>query len=215
MKPIKLYTFWRSSASYRVRIVLNLKKLTYESVLIHFRKEGGQHRKPDFLAMNPQGLLPVLQEGDWSLSQSLAIAEYLEEIHPEPALLPDDPRDRAEVRALAQIVACEIHPLNNLRVLAYLREKLGQDDTGIHDWYAHWVDISFEALEARLNAVAGTYCFGDDITLADVCLVPQLYNARRFDVDLAPYPNIERIDKSLNDIQAFIDATPESQPDAE
>ena len=215
MKPIKLYTFWRSSAAYRVRIVLNLKGLTYESVPIHFRKEGGQHRKPDFLAINPQGLLPVLQEGDWHLSQSLAIAEYLDEVYPEPALLPGNPRDRAEVRALAQIIACEIHPLNNLRVLGYLRERLGQDDSGINEWYAHWVDINFVALEARLNVVAGNYCYGDEITLADVCLVPQVYNARRFNVELTPYPNIERIDKTLNELQGFADAAPERQPDSE
>ncbi len=215
MKPIKLYTFWRSSAAYRVRIVLNLKGLTYESIPIHFRKEGGQHRKPDFLAINPQGLLPVLQEGDWHLSQSLAIAEYLDEVYPEPALLPGNPRDRAEVRALAQIIACEIHPLNNLRVLGYLRERLGQDDSGINEWYAHWVDINFVALEARLNVVAGNYCYGDEITLADVCLVPQVYNARRFNVELAPYPNIERIDKSLSELQAFADAAPERQADSE
>lgn len=215
MKPIKLYTFWRSSAAYRVRIVLNLKGLTYESVPIHFRKDGGQHQTPDFLAMSPQGLLPVLQEDDWHLSQSLAIAEYLNETHPEPALLPDGPRARAEVRALAQIIACEIHPLNNLRVLGYLRQQLGQDDAGINDWYRHWVNISFTALEARLMIVAGKFCFGDEITLADVCLVPQVYNALRFNVDLTPYPNIERVDKALNELRAFADAAPEKQPDSE
>jgi len=215
MKPIKLYTFWRSSAAYRVRIVLNLKELTYESVPIHFRKDGGQHRSPDFLVINPQGLLPVLQEEDWHLSQSLAIAEYLNETHPEPALLPGDPRARAEVRALAQIIACEIHPLNNLRVLGYLRKQLGQDDAGINDWYSHWVNINFAALEARLKIVAGNYCYGDEISLADVCLVPQVYNARRFNVDLNPYPNIERIDKSLNQQSAFADAAPENQADSE
>jgi len=205
-KPLKLYTFWRSSAAYRVRIVLNLKALTYESVPIHFRKDGGQHRAPDFLAMNPQGLLPVIVEDDWHLSQSLAIAEYLNEIHPEPPLLPGDPRARAEVRSLAQIIACEIHPLNNLRVLDYLRNQLEQDDSSVNEWYSHWVGINFEALEARLRTTAGNYCFGDEITLADACLVPQVYNARRFGVALKPYPTIERIDKALNDLPAFIDA---------
>jgi len=211
----KLYTFWRSSAAYRVRIVLNLKGLDYESVPVHFRKEGGQHRKPDFLALNPQGLLPVLQEGDWSVSQSLAIAEYLDEVHPEPPLLPGDPKCRAEVRAMAQIVACEIHPLNNLRVLGYLREHLGQDDARVNDWYVHWVTISFDALEARLNEFAGLFSYGDNVSLADICLVPQVYNARRFEVDLAPYPNIERIDMACNELTAFTDAAPEQQPDAE
>ncbi len=211
----KLYTFWRSSAAYRVRIVLNLKGLDYESVPVHFRKEGGQHRKPDFLALNPQGLLPVLQEGDWSIAQSLAIAEYLDEVHPEPPLLPSDPRSRAEVRAMAQIVACEIHPLNNLRVLGYLRERLGQDDAGVNDWYAHWVTISFAALEARLSKFSGNFCFGDNVGLADVCLVPQVYNARRFKVDLGPYPNIERIDTACNELSVFADAAPEQQPDAD
>jgi len=213
--PIQLYTFWRSSAAYRVRIVLNLKALAYESIPIHFRKDGGQHRTPDFLAMNPQGLLPVLQEDDWQLSQSLAITEYLDEIHPEPPLLPGNPRARAEVRALAQIIACEIHPLNNLRVLGYLRKQLGQDDSGVNEWYRHWVNISFEALEARFRKNAGIYSYGDEITLADVCLVPQVYNARRFKVDLTPYPNIERIDQSLNELPAFFNAAPEQQPDSE
>lgn len=215
MKTLKLYTFWRSSASYRVRIVLNLKNLTYESVPISFSKEGGQHHKPDFRMINPQGLLPVLQEEDWYVSQSMAIAEYLDEVYPEPALLPVDPRSRAEVRALAQIVACEIHPLNNLRVLGYLRQHFGQDDSGIKDWYAHWVNINFEALEVRLHDVAGRCCYGDEVTLADICLVPQVYNARRFSIDLTMYPNIERIDKFLNELPAFSDAAPERQLDAE
>ena len=198
-----------------MRIALNLKRLDYESIFIHLRKEGGQHRKPEFLAKNPQGLLPVWEESGWTLNQSLAIIEYLDETHPEIPLMPKAPRDKAEVRALSQMIACEMHPLNNLRVLAYLRHELGCDQEALNAWYRHWVELGFDALETQLQQTAGEYCFGDSPGLVDCCLVPQVYNARRFDADLAAYPIIERIDRRLNELDACIQAAPENQPDAE
>lgn len=210
-----LYTFWRSSASYRVRIALNLKGLDYTSVPIHFRKEGGQHRKPEFLTKNPQGLLPVWEEADWSLAQSLAIMEYLDETHPSAPLLPEDVKARADVRAMAQIIACEIHPLNNLRVMSYLKKQMGQSENQVNQWYQHWVTLGFEALEACLQRTAGEYCYGDQITIADCCLAPQVYNAQRFNCDLSPFPKLSQINNSLNLLEAFQDAAPENQPDAE
>lgn len=210
-----LYTFWRSSASYRVRIALNIKGLPYEAVPIHFRKEGGQHRKPEFLAKNPQGLLPVWEEGDWALNQSLAIMEYLDEAYPDTPLIPKDIKARSEVRALSQVIACEMHPVNNLRVLNYLKQELGHEQEQINEWYRHWCTLGFETLEPILERTAGTYCFGDTLTLADCCLVPQVYNARRFECDLSPYPNVVRIDAVLNKLEAFSQAAPENQPDAE
>ena len=210
-----LYTFWRSSASYRVRIALNLKGLDYNPALIHFRKEGGQHRKPEFLAKNPQGLVPVWEEGDWALNQSLAIIEYLDETNPDVPLIPQDAKARAEVRAMAQVIACEMHPVNNLRVLMYLKNTMGLEQEQVDDWYRHWCTLGFETLEPLLEKKAGKYCFGDDITLVDCCLVPQLYNARRFNTDLSNFPNVVRIDKALNELDAFIKAAPENQPDAE
>lgn len=209
-----LYTFWRSSASYRVRILLNLKGLDYTAVPIHFRKEGGQHRKPEFLAKNPQGLLPLWEEGDWTLAQSLAIMEYLDEIHPTPPMLPENTRSRAEVRAMAQVIACEIHPLNNLRVMGYLKQQMGQSEDQVKEWYQHWVALGFEAVEADLKQTAGKYCHGDKITMADCCLVPQVYNALRFDCDMSPYPAIVRINGALNLLDAFKKSAPEMQPDA-
>lgn len=212
---MKLYTFFRSSAAYRVRIALNLKQLNYTSIPIHFRKDGGQHKSPEFLAINPQGLLPVLQDGDVTLNQSLAIIEYLDEVYPDKALLPKNPIDKAKVRAMAQMVACEIHPLNNLRVMGYLKNNLQQDDNSVNQWYQHWVELGFEAFEATVVSKRGKYCFGDEITLADICLVPQIYNALRFNCDMEPYPNLYRIYVELNSIAAFRDAAPEVQPDAE
>jgi maleylacetoacetate isomerase len=211
----KLYTFWRSSASYRVRILLNLKGLDYTAVPIHFRKEGGQHRKPGFLTKNSQGLLPVWEDDDWSLSQSLAIMEYLDEMHPAPPLLPANAKARAEVRAISQAIACDIHPLNNLRVMAYLKQQMGQSEDQVKDWYQHWVALGFDALETDLKQTAGEYCYGDQITIADCCLVPQVYNAQRFDCDMVQYPTIRRINETLNMMEAFQKATPENQSDAD
>jgi maleylacetoacetate isomerase len=213
---MKLYTFFRSSASYRVRIALNLKGIAYEAVPVHFRRHGGEHRSAEFLQMSPQGLLPVLEDDGEVLTQSLAIIEYLDAKHPEPRLLPSEPLARARVQALAQIVACEIHPLNNLRVLEYLRAELKADEAAVRGWYQHWVALSFAPLEAQVRALSGgRYCFGAAVSLADVCLVPQMYNARRFDCDLTPFPTLARITAGLEQEEAFASAAPEQQPDAE
>ncbi len=210
----KLYTYFRSSASYRVRIALALKGLEYESVFVHL--PSGQQKGADYLATNPQGLTPSFETDDGAtLTQSLAILEYLDETHPEPPLLPADALGRARVRAMAQVVACEMHPLNNLRVLRYLKDPLGQDQDAIDGWYGHWVAAGFAALEAMVTEFGGAdgYCYGDAVSLADLCLAPQMWNARRFECDLAPYPRLVEIDRRLNEIPAFTIAAPENQPD--
>ncbi len=214
---LRLYSYWRSSAAYRVRIALGLKGLAYELRPVHLVRDGGEQRRPDYLALNPQGLVPVLDHDGVVLSQSLAIIEYLEEVFPDLPLLPADTAERARVRSLAQIVACEIHPLNNLRVMNYLKGPLGMSAEAASDWYRHWLSEGFEAFERRLEAEpeTGRYCHGDQPGLADACLVPQVYNARRFDIALSPYPRIEAIDAACLALPAFRDATPEQQPDAE
>ena len=212
---MKLYTYFRSSAAYRVRIALALKGLAYDSAPVHLVRDGGQQHRPDYLAVNPQGLVPALVDGGRVITQSLAILEYLEEKHPKPALLPRDPAQRAQVRAACLAIACDIHPLNNLRVLNYLRQTLGQDETAVSTWYAHWIAAGFEGLEKSLQASAGAYCFGDTVTLADVCLVPQMANARRFKVDVTPCPLLSAICDRLGALPAFQQAVPENQPDAE
>jgi len=212
---MELYTYFRSSAAFRVRIALNLKGLAVRAHTVHLRK--GEHRGADYLGVNPQGLLPTLIVDGHRLTQSLAILEYLEERHPRPALLPGDALGRARVRALADLVACEIHPLNNLRTLAYLRSHLGQDEAGIATWYRHWIADGLEKLEAALtqDGGAGIYCHGDQPTIADCCLVPQIFNARRFDSDLKPFPTIMRIFGACMELDAFQRAQPSAQPDAE
>ena len=212
---MELYTYFRSSAAFRVRIALNLKGLSYRAHTVHLRKS--EHREADYLALNPQGLLPTLIVDGHRLTQSLAILEYLEERHPRPALLPGDALARARVRALADLVACEIHPLNNLRTLEYLRRQLDQDEAGIATWYRHWIADGLEKLEAALTQddVAGTYCHGDHPTIADCCLVPQIFNARRFDSDLTPFPVTMRIFDACMKLDAFQRAQPSAQPDAE
>jgi maleylacetoacetate isomerase len=212
---MKLYTFYRSSAAFRVRIALNLKGLTYESVPKHLRH--AEHRKTEYLAINPQGLVPVLEHDGAVLTQSLAIIEYLDERFPTPPLLPRTPAERAQVRAMAQAIACEIHPLNNLRVLDYLREVLGQDDDGVNRWYRHWIAEGLRPLEelVRRQSGDGQYCFGNAVSLADVLLVPQMYNARRFKCDLTPFPTLVKISAHLEQLAAFAAARPEAQPDAE
>lgn len=211
---MKLYDYFRSSAAYRVRIALNLKGLDAEREYVHLVRDGGAHRKADYLAHNPQGLVPALKLDDATvLTQSLAIMEYLEEMHPEPAILPGDAQGRAKVRALAQIVACDIHPLNNLRVLNYLKAPLGHDQDTVNTWYRHWIATGFEALEQMIGT--GGFCYGSSPGMADICLVPQVFNARRFDVDLTPYPGIVAVDARCAGLEAFDRAQPASQPDAE
>jgi maleylacetoacetate isomerase len=211
---VKLYSYFRSSAAYRVRIAFNLKGLSYETVPIHLQKEGGQHLKPDYRAVNPQMRVPTLKlDSGELLTQSLAIIEYLDEVHPQPPLLPRDPADRAKVRALAQLIACDIHPVNNLAPLRYLKNELGQEQTRIDAWYHHWVLAGFDALEAMVRP--GPYAFGADVTLADICLVPQVANARRLQVPLERFPKIVAIDAACATLPAFEKARPENQPDAE
>lgn len=214
---MKLYSYFRSSAAYRVRIALNLKGLEYETVPVHLLKDGGQQRSEAYRALNPTGLVPTLVDGDAAIGQSMAILEYLEETHPEPALLPSDAPGRARVRAIAQAIACDIHPLNNLRVLQYLKRGLGVDDAAKDAWYRHWVDVGLTAVEAMLagSPYTGRYCHGDQITLADVLLAPQVYNARRFDCDLSAMPVITRIVEACSQLDAFVRAEPARQPDAE
>jgi len=212
---MKLYGYWRSSAAYRVRIALALKGLTYEHAGVHLAK-GEQHR-PEYAAVNPQQLVPVLRDGERLLYQSVAIIEYLEETHPQPRLLPADAAERSRVRSLAQIVACEIHPLNNLRVLNYLTGQLGISEEQKLTWYRYWVTTGFAALEERLarEPWTGRFCHGDTPGLADVALVPQIANARRFKVDLTPFPLIRRIGDECVKLEAFQKAAPENQPDAD
>ncbi|MCY1236257.1 Maleylpyruvate isomerase [compost metagenome] len=214
---LKLYSYFRSSASFRVRIALELKGLPYEYVPVHLLKEGGQQLKPEFRAVNPDGLVPALADDGNVLQQSLAIVEYLDEVHPEPKLLPGTALDRAYVRGLAQEIACEIHPLNNLRVLKYLKHQVGVTDEVKDAWYRHWIELGFESLQANLarGGKAGRFCLGDTPTLADICLVPQVFNAQRFNVDVSRYPTIAKIYEACMEMEAFQKAEPKSQPDAE
>jgi maleylpyruvate isomerase len=211
---MKLYGYFRSSAAYRVRIAMNLKGLSYDHTSIHLRK--GDQRSATYLQVNRQGLVPALIVDDAVLVQSMAICEYLEEKHPSPALLPKDPLGRARVRGMAQAIACEIHPVNNLRVLSYLGDAMGQDEAGRDRWYKHWIAEGFEGLEAMLRGLAtGRFCHGEAPTLADCFLVPQVANARRFNCDLSAFPTIQRIDAACNTLKAFQDAAPQNQPDSE
>ncbi|ENO91959.1 MAG TPA: maleylacetoacetate isomerase [Thauera sp.] len=214
---MRLYTYFRSSAAYRVRIALGLKGLAYDAVPVHLVRGGGEHRQPAYLQLNPAGLVPALEDGGEVLGQSLAIIEYLEEVHPRPALLPQAPLDRARVRAIALAIACDIHPINNLRVLQYLGEVLGAADSQKTDWYRHWVLAGLGAVEALLagDRRTGDFCHGDVPGLADCCLVPQVFNARRFGCDLSTMPNIVRIAANCETIEAFRLAAPGNQPDAE
>jgi len=211
---VKLYGYFRSSAAYRVRIAMNLKKVPHETAFIHLTKNGGAQFSDEFRTINPQKRVPALTLSTGEvLLQSLAIIEYLDEVYPEPALLPTDPIERAQVRAFAQIIACDIHPLNNLVALNYLKGPLKHDQATADEWYRHWVVQGFEALEALIKP--GPYAFGTHVSLADICLVPQVFNARRFKVDLAKYPKIAAVDAACNKLPAFEKAKPENQPDAE
>ena len=213
---MKLHGYFRSSATYRVRIALNLKGLAAEAVVVDLRAPASAQHAPQFRALNPHGLIPVLTDGAHTLTQSLAIIEYLEETHPEPPLLPRAAAARAQVRSLALAVACDIHPLNNLRVLDYLRSPLGHDEAAISAWYAHWIAVGFTALEEQARRLSGDdrHLYGTSVTLADVCLVPQMYNAQRFRCDLEPYPTLRAICAHLESLPAFARAAPQAQPDA-
>ena len=211
---MKLYTYFRSSAAFRVRIALNLKGLAYAPQFVHLAK--GEHRKPDYAEVNAQALVPTLVLDDGTrLNQSLAIIEYLDEKHPQPPLVPSNPLERARVRALSLLVACEIHPLNNLRVLQHLKRQLGQNEEQVNSWYRHWVADGLQKFEAELKNGAGRFCHGDAPTMADCCLVPQIFNAKRFQCDLAPYPATLRAFEACMKLEAFDRAQPSRQPDAE
>jgi maleylpyruvate isomerase len=207
---MRLYDYWRSTAAYRVRIALHMKGLDVEQIPIDLRA-GGQAAE-DYLAINPQGLVPFFQDGDLGIGQSLAIIDYLEETHPEPPVLPKDPADRAKVRAIAQIIACDIHPLNNLRVMQYLERDLGADQLKRLIWYHRWLADGFKAVEAIVKATPGAFCYGDEPTLADICLAPQVYNAKRYEFDLGPFPTIRTIADRCHKIEAFAKAAPQHQP---
>lgn len=212
---LKLHNYYLSSASFRVRIALNLKGLSYEYVSHHLRR--AEHRTADFLSINPHGLVPALELGHGDvLTQSVAMMEYLEEVYPEIPLLPADAMGRARVRAIVNAVACDIHPLNNLRVLNYLKGPLGHSQDEVDLWYRHWVVTGFGPLEQDLagSPHTGRFCHGDSPTLADAVLVPQIFNARRFNVDLTPYPTITRILEACMALPAFADAAPDQQPEA-
>jgi maleylpyruvate isomerase len=214
---MKLYTFFRSSASYRVRIALNLKGLDYEQAPIHLRRGGGEQLKPAYRVINPQALVPALEDDGRILSQSLAIIEYLEERYPKPPLLPSDAADRALVRSMALLIACEVHPIQNLRVLNHLKSDHQQSDDDTIRCARHWINLGFSALDEMVNSrsAQGEFCFGKTPTMADLCLVPQLANARRFGVDLASHPKLLAIEAACISLPAFAKAAPERQPDAE
>ena len=207
---MRLYTYFRSSAAYRVRIALNLKGVAYEAVPVNLLK--GEQRQEGYRAVNPQQRVPSLDTGGATLIQSPAILEYLDEAYPEPPLLPAGAANRARVRAVASLIACDIHPLNNSGVLSYLKTRLGHDQAAADEWYAHWVREGFDAVEALIEP--GPYAFGSRVTLADVYLVPQVFNARRFNVPLDAYPKIAAVDEACAALTAFQDAAPANQPDA-
>jgi maleylacetoacetate isomerase len=200
-----------------VRIALNIKVLSYEQVPIHLRRGGGEQLGAAYKVINPQALLPALDDNGKILTQSLAIIEYLDETHPTPPLLPSGPADKALVRSMAMVIACEVHPIQNLRVLNYVKATYNQTDAQVNQWAQHWIDLGLSALEPMIVAQPkrGKFCFGDTPTLADICLIPQLGNARRYGCDLSKYPTILEIEKSCMALPAFADAAPEKQPDAE
>ena len=210
---LQLFGYWRSSASFRVRLVLQLKGLGYEQHPVNLRQ--GEQKEKAYRRVNPQGLVPFLIDGDVQLGQSVAIMEYLDETYPAYPLMPSAPEERARVRQIVNMIACDTHPLNNLRVLNYLEQELGQSKTARDAWYRHWIDETFTALEQLLMTTAGVYCVGNEVTLADCMLVPQVYNARRFNMTLDDYPTIARIVANCEQLQAFVKAAPANQPDAQ
>ena len=211
---MKLYTYFRSSAAFRVRIALNLKQLPHEMQSIHLTRDGGRQWSPQYRAINPQARVPALALSTGEvLTQSLAIIEYLDEVYPEPPLLPADAVQRAQVRAAAQLIACDIHPLNNTAVLNYVKGTIGLDQAATEAWYRNWILLGFEALEAMIKP--GPYSFGTHVSVADICLVPQVFNARRFKVPLDEFPKLLAVEAACMKLPAFDKARPENQPDAE
>lgn len=211
---MKLYGYWRSSAAYRVRIALNLKQLECEHESVHLVKEGGQQHHPDYVALNPMELVPTLVDGEVTLNQSLAILDYLDAKYPQVPLLPAELNDNVQAKAIAYDIACDIHPLNNLRVLQYLTGELGQTEETKVAWYHHWIDVGFSALDKKLEKTAGQFCYKDQVSWADICLIPQVYNAKRFNMDISKYPTIKRIADNCGQLDAFVQAEPENQADA-
>jgi maleylpyruvate isomerase len=214
---MKLYTYFRSSAAYRVRIALNLKGLEYDAIPVHLLRDGGEQLQEQYRSINPSGLVPAFQDEYITLTQSMAILEYLEDAHPQVPIMPKDAAERARVRELAQIIACDIHPVNNLRVLRYLVHELGVSEEQKAEWYRHWLVGGLEVLEKHLarDPSAGPLCHGHTPTIADCCLVPQIFNAQRHGIDVSIYPNIARINAQCIEIPAFVAAHPSNQPDAE
>ena len=213
---MKLYSYWRSTAAYRVRLALIVKGIAYETVSVSLLPGQAVHRQDEYRSRNPQMLVPYLEDGDFGVGQSQAILEYLEETSPATPLLPDSAKQRAAVRSFCNSICCDIHPLNNLRVLMYLKEELGVSDEQRNSWYANWIHEGFRAAEitAVEHADDGPFVFGETVSLADCCLIPQIYNARRFDVSLDDYPQLVAIDAHCNSLSDFAEAIPESQPDA-
>ncbi|MGI9274021.1 MAG: maleylacetoacetate isomerase [Endozoicomonas sp.] len=207
---MKLYSYFRSSAAYRVRIALNIKGLHCQQVPVNLLK--AEQQSDDYLEKNPQGLVPALDVDEGLLTQSLAILEWLEEHYPDPAFLPRDSWEKAQVRSMAYAISCDIHPLNNLRVLKYLQSELNVSDDNKNDWYAHWISKGFTAIEQQLGDVP--FCFGEHPTMADICLIPQVFNALRFNVPMEPFPKINAIYQRCNELEAFLHASPEQQPDS-
>lgn len=210
---MKLYTYYRSSSSFRVRIALNWKGIAYQPAFVHLAK--GEQNEAGHLARNPQGLVPVLDDGGTVVAQSVAIIEYLEEKFPAKPLLPKDPAGRAQVRSLVNLIACDIQPLNNLKVLKYLAGPLKQPKAAVDDWYRHWIALNFAALEEKVARLGQGYCFGGGVTMADCFFIPQIWNARRFDTDLSPFPLLLKVEEALYQLPAFEKAKPENQPDFE
>lgn len=209
---MKLYDYFRSTASYRVRIALNIKNISYEKLTVHLINHGGEQHHPNYLKLNPQGLVPTLDENGHIINQSLAIIDYLDEINPTPPLLPQTPLARSQVRSLALMIACDIHPLNNLRVLNYLKHEFNAEEKQVKSWYHHWLKEGFDAFERRLENMPykGKVCYGSEVTLADICLIPQVFNAKRFGFSLNQYPRINEINTYCLTLPAFINAAPEA-----
>ena len=211
---IQLYGYWRSTAAYRVRIALALKNVPYQNHSVHLIKDGGEQHSEAYQQLNPHQLVPTLVEDGMAISQSMAIIEYLDDKFPDYRLIFGTPQQRAQMRSMALAIACDIHPLNNLRVLQYLKNSLGQEQLKVDEWYHHWIHQGFNAIEKQLKQSAGKYCFGDEVSIADVFLIPQVYNATRFNVNIHRYPNIIRVHDNCLKLEEFQNAAPENQPDA-